>query len=195
MNNRQIVASLNEIANLLDNNGLYKEASDITKVMVKVSQQLGLSGMTELEQMNQIPNWIANAMVESRNKNEQFNKDGSKTENAGWTYITNFKNKIYPNVYKKLNEEFAKQVALNQAYDQKQKKTKFPEKSYIGPDPTIDPFLEQALAVHAQGGDGWTKLNELIRTNPTINQNEERTIKLKRKFYYAVQNPNRLPKQ
>jgi hypothetical protein len=39
MNNRQIVASLNEIANMLDENGLYKEASDITKVMVKVSQQ------------------------------------------------------------------------------------------------------------------------------------------------------------
>lgn len=195
MNNKQIIASLNEIANLLDNNGLYKEASDITKVMVKVSQQRGLSGMTELEQMNQIPNWIARAMVESRDKNEQFNLDGSKTENAGWTYITNFENKIYPNVYKKLKEEFAKQVASNQAYDQRQKKTKFPEKSYIGPDPLIDPFLEQALAVHAKGGDGWTKLNELIRTNPVLNQNEERTINLKRKFYYAVQNPNRLPKQ
>ena len=39
MNNRQIVASLNEIANLLDDSGMYKEASDITKVMVKVSQQ------------------------------------------------------------------------------------------------------------------------------------------------------------
>ena len=193
MNNRQIVASLNEIANTLDNNGLYKEASDITKVMVKVSQ-LGYSNMSELEQMNRIPTWIANAMVESRTKNEQFNVDGSRTENAGWTYITNLKNKIHPEVYKKLSEEFAKQVASNQAYDQRQKKTKFPETSNIGPDQIIDPFLEQALAVHAQGGDGWTKLNELIRTNPVLNQNEERTIKLKRKFYYAVQNPNRLPK-
>ena len=195
MNNRQIVASLNEIANLLDNNGLYKEASDITKVMVKVSQLRGYySNMSELEQMNQIPNWIANAMVTSRNTNEQFNLDGSKTQNAGWRYIRSLQGKIYPEVYEKLNEEFAKQVASNQAYDQRQKKTKFPETSYIGPDEIIDPFLEQALAVHAEGGDGWTKLNELIRTNPVLNQNEERTINLKRKFYYAVQNPNRLPK-
>ena len=193
MNNRQIVASLNDIANMLDENGLYKEASDITKVMVKVSQ-LGYSNMSELEQMNRIPTWIANAMVESRKTNEQFNVDGSKTQNAGWTYITNLKGKIDPEVYKKLKIEFAKQVASNQAYDQRQKKTKFPETSNIGPDQIIDPFLEQALAVHAQGGDGWTKLNELIRTNPVLNQNEERTIKLKRKFYYAVQNPNRLPK-
>ena len=195
MNNRQIVASLNEIANLLDNSGLYKEASDITKVMVKVSQQTGYSGMTVLQQMNQIPNWIANAMVTSRNTNEQFNLDGSKAQNAGWRYIRSFQGKIYPEVYEKLNEEFAKQVASNQAYDQRQKKTQFPETDYIGPDRIIDPFLEQALAVHAEGGDGWTKLNELIRTNPVLNQNEGRIIKLKRKFYYAVQNPNRLPKK
>lgn len=39
MNNRQIVASLNEIANTLDNAGLYTEASSITKLMVKLSQK------------------------------------------------------------------------------------------------------------------------------------------------------------
>ncbi len=38
MNNRQIVASLNEIANTLDNAGLHSEASSITKLMVKLSQ-------------------------------------------------------------------------------------------------------------------------------------------------------------
>lgn len=37
MNNRQIVASLNKIANELDNNGLYKEANTITKVMQKLA--------------------------------------------------------------------------------------------------------------------------------------------------------------
>lgn len=38
MNKKTIVASLAEIANELDNKNLYKEASDITKIMVKVAQ-------------------------------------------------------------------------------------------------------------------------------------------------------------
>ncbi len=42
MNNRQIVASLSNIANELDSNGLFKEANEITEVMVKLSQYSGL---------------------------------------------------------------------------------------------------------------------------------------------------------
>jgi hypothetical protein len=38
MNKRQIIASLNNIANTLDNSGLYKEANTITKVMVKLAE-------------------------------------------------------------------------------------------------------------------------------------------------------------
>ncbi len=38
MNKRQIVASLNNIANELDNNGLYQESSAITNVMNKLAQ-------------------------------------------------------------------------------------------------------------------------------------------------------------
>ena len=38
MNKRQIVASLNNIANELDNNGLYQESSAITNVMNKIAQ-------------------------------------------------------------------------------------------------------------------------------------------------------------
>jgi len=38
MNKRQIVASLNNIANELDNNGLYQESSVITNVMNKLAQ-------------------------------------------------------------------------------------------------------------------------------------------------------------
>ena len=43
MNKRTIVASLNEIANELDNNGLFKEANEVTEVMVKISQYSGLT--------------------------------------------------------------------------------------------------------------------------------------------------------
>ena len=37
MNKKQVVASLNKIANELDNNGLYIEASTVTKVMSKIA--------------------------------------------------------------------------------------------------------------------------------------------------------------
>ena len=38
MNKRQIIASLNKVANELDNNGLFNEATQITNVMHKVAQ-------------------------------------------------------------------------------------------------------------------------------------------------------------
>ena len=39
MNKRQIIASLNKIANLFDNNGLFIEANKITKVMTKIAAE------------------------------------------------------------------------------------------------------------------------------------------------------------
>ena len=39
MNKRQILASLNNIANKLDNNSLYKEANAITNVMIKIADE------------------------------------------------------------------------------------------------------------------------------------------------------------
>ena len=174
MNKRTIVASLKNIANELDNSGLYKEANEITNVMVRLSQQLGYANMSELEQRNQIENWISKAMTLSIQTNEQFNIDGSGKQNAGWSYIKGLQNKgLYPEVYQELVKQFAQQVATNQKYDQKQKQQKFPEQSYMGPDSSLNQFVEQALAAHASNGNGWEKLNELIRTNPILNQKEK----------------------
>ena len=39
MNKRQIIASLNNIANSLEYSGLYSEANTITKVMVKLAEE------------------------------------------------------------------------------------------------------------------------------------------------------------
>jgi hypothetical protein len=39
MNKRQIIASLNNIANELDNNGLYSEANNLTKIMSKIAME------------------------------------------------------------------------------------------------------------------------------------------------------------
>ncbi len=56
MNKRTIVASLSKIANELDNSGLYKEANEITDVMVRLSQLetiflSGLAGQKGAEMM------------------------------------------------------------------------------------------------------------------------------------------------
>jgi hypothetical protein len=39
MNKRQIIASLNNIANTLDNSGLYKEANSITNIMKRLAEE------------------------------------------------------------------------------------------------------------------------------------------------------------
>ena len=44
MNKRQIIASLNKIANELDGNGLFSEANEVTEVMMKLSQSPSLIG-------------------------------------------------------------------------------------------------------------------------------------------------------
>ena len=50
MNKRQIVASLIKIANELDNNGLYKEATSITGVMKKIAVINYIQEQTDLNQ-------------------------------------------------------------------------------------------------------------------------------------------------
>jgi hypothetical protein len=54
MNKRQILASLNNIANSLDNSGLYKEANALSSVMKKVAQQVPQTQQSG--QMQQQPN-------------------------------------------------------------------------------------------------------------------------------------------
>jgi len=52
-------------------------------------------------------------------------------------------------------KQFAEQVAVNQKSNQKQKQQKFPQQSYMGPDSSLDQFVEQALEAHANNGNGW----------------------------------------
>ena len=43
MNKRQIISSLNNIANSLDNSGYYHEATNLTKVMVRIADEFNIS--------------------------------------------------------------------------------------------------------------------------------------------------------
>ena len=49
MNKRQIIASLNNIANELDNLGNYKEANTVTKVMSRIAQEIEFSDEERIE--------------------------------------------------------------------------------------------------------------------------------------------------
>jgi len=52
MNKRKILASLNNIANSLDNSGLFPEANTITKVMIKLAQEEKMKTKHSEEELN-----------------------------------------------------------------------------------------------------------------------------------------------
>jgi hypothetical protein len=56
MNKRQIISSLNNIANSLDNSGLYKEANTITKVMVRIADEFNMNDNSLNEPLNEPAN-------------------------------------------------------------------------------------------------------------------------------------------
>jgi hypothetical protein len=70
MNKKQIITSLNKIANELDTNGLFKEANIITKTMIKVSQDF--LDDTDQGKYSAIYSNILNALEEG-NKQEAQN--------------------------------------------------------------------------------------------------------------------------
>lgn len=75
MNKRQIIASLNNIANSLDNSGLYKEATSITNLMVKLAEDFDMSA-----------NSIAEPVIEPKTKDSTvlqnvINKFEKKVDN------------------------------------------------------------------------------------------------------------------
>ena len=77
MNKRQIVASLNNIANTLDNSGLYKEANTITNVMIKVADESNMDPIFDPRQKS-FPLDTYRAMGHTRGGYLDFN---SKTTN------------------------------------------------------------------------------------------------------------------
>ena len=50
--NRKIVESLKKIANNLDNNGYYKEANSITKVMIRVADEFNMTDDENMPMVN-----------------------------------------------------------------------------------------------------------------------------------------------
>ena len=55
MNTRQVIASLNKVANELDNSGMFNEATELTNVMHKVAQMAGQLAGRAINQMQAQP--------------------------------------------------------------------------------------------------------------------------------------------
>ena len=91
MNKRQIISSLNNIANSLDNSGLYKEANALSSVMTKVAQQvpqtqqpnqIPQTGQQQLQQQQpQQPGNMQQLLNESKRLSEEFTKYSDKVYN------------------------------------------------------------------------------------------------------------------
>jgi hypothetical protein len=83
MNKRQILASLNDIANSLDNSGLYKEANALSSVMKKVAQQAPQPqqayGQQNPQQIN--PQQTQQLLNENKRLIEEFTKYSDKCYN------------------------------------------------------------------------------------------------------------------
>ena len=199
MNNRQIVASLNKIANLLDNSGLYKEASDITKVMVKVSQQLGYANMSELEQMNQIPTWLARATQLSTSGSSQFRDrgDGRKDENPGWDYIKGLKNKgLYPEVYVELERQWAQhtQDGLAGRKETRVKTMVPPQFTGVSEQQMKSVAIKLAEeAMNDKSGNAWTTFKQKLHRHPLFAMNPEDQEYSRNIFYYKSQSGGKNP--
>lgn len=76
MNQRQIIASLNNIANELDITGLYKEANSITKVMIKLAMNDEVPETFEdiykYKELDDLKELIPTALDKLRRKAKQF---------------------------------------------------------------------------------------------------------------------------
>lgn len=77
MNKKQIVASLNKIANELDNSGLYAEASTVTKVMSRIASDM------DIVQKRDLSGLVGDTLDPERNRGDLFGK-----------YMDNNKNKV-----------------------------------------------------------------------------------------------------
>jgi len=89
MNKRQIIASLNNIANSLDNSGLYKEANNLSMVMKRVAQvaqpqqpgQMQQPQQPGQMQQPQQPGNMQQLLNESKRLREEFDKYSDKVYN------------------------------------------------------------------------------------------------------------------
>lgn len=79
MNRRTIIASLNKIANELDNNGLYTEANTVTKVMSKIAMDEN-DEYGSMEDMGYCPECQEISLIDGKCEQCGYGEDEDSTE-------------------------------------------------------------------------------------------------------------------
>ena len=106
MNKKQILASLNNIANNLDKNGLYEEANTLTNIMTRVAQQTGQSNLNTLYNNFQQTTQQPNQAPQQPGNMQQFWGQGQNNESNYRNYkpLSDQFNKIYYEIYNNIGK-------------------------------------------------------------------------------------------
>lgn len=128
MNKRQIIASLNKIANELDINKLYKEANTITNVMIKIADEFRDTYETEPD-LRYAPERFKDEIANIINK---YNGDLDEIEKrqALITLIGYLKSKDKKVYYDSLEEEFSFGTQPNPQYKLEVELVRFADRFY-----------------------------------------------------------------
>lgn len=220
MNKRQIVASLNEIANQLESTGLYKEAIEITDLMVKLSQSMppgfvkddktfpgmyfgpGKKQTPKLspDVLREIDNLIVRASQITKTQATQFNDRGTgiKDENPGWDFIRQQAKRLSPEAYKELERQYA---LANENKDGWAKR-KGPKKSTITPPGIINvddnDVKRRAFELIHQTkenfpNDIWTNFNKALSQDPLFKNNRSGMEFAKKMLWYNLTSDGKNP--
>ena len=218
MNKRSIVASLNSIANSLDQSGLYKEANEITDVMVRLSQlppgavrnpsfpgAYTMPGKVQPKQLSpdekrEINNLLARAGEITNTQTTQFyNKGTGKVdENPGWDFINKQINNeiLSPEAFKELKRQWAILAENHWAGRKQPQKTSIttPGVHNVVPDDIkikAGELVQEAL--QDESGNAWTNLKAKLHSNPFFAMNHNGQEYARRLFEYQLRSKGANP--
>jgi hypothetical protein len=218
MNKKTVIASLNEIANELENTGLYKEAIEITDVMVKLSQlpsgairnpsfpgAYTMPGKVQPKQLSpdekrEINNLLARAgQITNTQPTQFFNKGTGKVdENPGWDFINKqIDNDILsPEAFKELKRQWAILAEKHWAGRKQPQQTSIttPGVHNVVPDSVKNEAWELVQeALQDESGNAWTNFKAKLHSNPIFAMNPNGQAFARRLFEYQLKTQGKNP--
>jgi|688.fasta_scaffold203405_2 hypothetical protein len=220
MNKKIIIASLNEIANELDNTGFYKEAIEITDVMVKLSQSMpaefvkddktypgmyfgpGKKQTPKLspDEKREIITLLARAGEITNTQTSQFyNKGTGKVdENPGWDFINKQIDNEFlsPKAFTELKRQWAILAENHWAGRKQPQKTSIttPGVHNVVPDDIkikAGKLVQEAL--QDESGNAWTNLKAKLHSNPFFAMNHNGQEYARKLFEYQLRSKGKNP--
>jgi hypothetical protein len=218
MNKRTIVASLNSIANSLDQSGLYKEANEITDVMVRLSQlppgavrnpsfpgAYTMPGKVQPKQLSpdekrEINNLLARAGEITNTQTTQFyNKGTGKVdENPGWDFINKQINNeiLSPEAFKELKRQWAILAEKHWAGRKQPQQTSITTPGVVNSnqdDIKVEAWKLVNQALQDKSGNAWTNLRQNLANNPLFANNRNGQELVRKLFEYQLRSKGTNP--